>query len=242
MMLQAIRETRSMAARFFLLAALSALAACGGRPLGENLPRGTAAYEVIPAATTISAAADYRVGPLDALDVTVFQEPELSLKGVVVDASGNIALPLIGSMAVNGKTATELSRELEKRFGETYLKDPQVTVAVASSVSQKVTIQGEVTQPGVYPLKGPTTLLEAISLARGETQIASLREVVVFRTIDGQRMGAVFDVDSIRRGEASDPQVQGNDVVVVGLSSAKSMWRDILGATRLMNVFRPVAF
>ena len=76
-------------------------------------------------------------------------------------------------------------------------------MTVASSVSQKVSIQGEVAEPGVYQLTGPTTLLDVISMAKGETEIATLDQVVVFRNINGQRMGAVFDVASIRRGEAA---------------------------------------
>lgn len=217
------------------------LAACAGGQ-ATNLPRGAAAYTVIPAATPNSASADYRIGPLDSIDINVFQEPELSTKKIQVDAAGNIAVPLIGTVAASGKTAAELSRILERRFDEKYLKHSQVTVAVASSVSQKVVVQGQVSEPGVYEVKGPTTLLEAVSMAKGETRIAKLDEVVVFRTVSGQRMGAVFDLASIRRGEAQDPEIIGNDVVVVGYSGAKSLWRDILSATPFLNVFRPLAY
>ena len=125
-----------------------------------------------------------------------------SLCTIQVDASGQIALPLVGSVEAEGKTASELSTDIEKLFGEKYLKDPQVTVSVATSVSQRVSIQGEVTEPGVYQVSGPTTLLEVLSMAKGETDIAKLNEVVIFRNINGQRMGAVFDVASIRRGQA----------------------------------------
>jgi polysaccharide biosynthesis/export protein len=222
-----------------LLTALLAACASGGPP--PNLPTGSAAYSVIPAATPSTVSADYRIGPLDEIDITVFQEPDLSAKKLQVDAAGNIAVPLIGTVAASGKTSQELAKVLEKRYDEKYLKNSQVTVAVASSVSQKVVVQGQVTEPGVYEIKGPTTLLEAVSMAKGETRIAKLDEVVVFRTVGGQRMGAVFDLKSIRRGEAQDPELVGNDVVVVGYSGAKSMWRDILSATPLLNVFRPLA-
>jgi polysaccharide export outer membrane protein len=186
------------------------------------------------------AAADYRIGALDAVDVTVFQEPELSAKALQVDASGRIALPLVGTVSAQGKTASQLSRELELLFGERYLRDPQVTVTVASSVSQKVSVQGEVTEPGVYPLNGPTTLLDVISMAKGESELARLKEVVVFRNIDNQRMGAVFDVESIRRGEAADPMIQGNDLVVVGYSGAKRFWQNVVNAAPVFNIFRPI--
>jgi polysaccharide export outer membrane protein len=220
----------------------AALTGCATeRPL-TNLPSGSAAYSVIPAAPENgdTAVADYRIGPLDTLDVTVYQEPDLSAKALQVDAAGQIALPLVGTIDAKGLTPAELATQLEKVLGAKYLKDPQVTVSVAASVSQKVAIQGEVTEPGVYPMTGPTTLLDAISLAKGETDVATLRQVVVFRTINGQRMGAVFDVASIRRGEAADPVLQGNDLVVVGYSSAKRFWKDVVSTAPLFNIFRPV--
>jgi polysaccharide export outer membrane protein len=205
------------------------------------LPSGSAAYGIIPAANSgTTSVADYRIGPLDALDVTVFQEPELSTKAIQVDASGRIALPLVGSVNAQGKTAAELSGELERLFGQKYLRDPQVTVTVASSVSQKVSIQGEVTEPGVYQITGPTTLLDVISMAKGETELATLQQVVVFRNINNQRMGAVFDIASIRRGEAADPVIQGNDLVVVGYSAARQFWKNVLSTAPLFNVFRPI--
>jgi polysaccharide export outer membrane protein len=79
-----------------------------------------------------------------------------------------------------------------------------------------------------------------ISLAKGETEIAKLDQVVVFRTVGGERMGAVFDVASIRSGSAADPVIRGNDLVVVGYSAAKRFWHNVMSAAPLFNVFRPV--
>jgi polysaccharide export outer membrane protein len=228
----------------FVLVALAALIIAGcsrSAPLSPAISSGSAAYSLMPASVSSgTATADYRIGALDTLDVTVFQEPDLSAKAIEVDTSGNIALPLIGSVEAKGKTTSELSTELQGLFGAKYLRNPQVTVTVDSSVSQKVSVQGEVIQPGVYPLTGPTTLLDVLSLAKGETELAKLNEVVVFRNIHGERMGAVFDVMSIRRGEAPDPVIQGNDLVVVGYSSARRFWRDVVSAAPIFNVFRHV--
>ena len=219
------------------------LSACASaeKPIA-NLPSGTAAYSVIPAeaAGSTTAAADYEIGPFDTIDITVYQEPDLSAKALQVDAAGDIALPLVGTVEAKGKTAAQLSKDLEQLLGAKYLRDPQVTVTVAASVSQKVAIQGEVAEPGVYPMTGPTTLLDAISMAKGETDVATLKQVVVFRTINGKRMGAVFDVASIRRGQAADPVMQGNDLVVVGSSAAKKFWKDVVSAAPVFNLFRPV--
>ncbi len=222
-----------------LLPLCMAVASCGDTHIGRNLPKGEQAYNIIPIANPEKAKEDYRIGPLDALDVTVFQEPELSVKAVKVDAFGNVELPLVGSVSAGGKTANQLSHEIATRLGEKYLKNPQVSVVVSTPVPQKVVVQGEVIQPGSYEIQGPTTLLGALALARGESRVASLNEVVVFRTINGQRMGAVFDVNSIRSGTAKDPEIVSNDLVIVGYSQAKSIWRDILSSVPLLNVFRP---
>jgi polysaccharide biosynthesis/export protein len=227
-----------------LTAASFLLAGCaGGSHIASDVPRGAEAYKLFPAAASSQASTEYRLGPLDTLGVTVFQEPDLSTKEPIsVDASGNITLPLVGALRAAGRTTSELSTEIATRLGQRYLVDPQVSVTVVGSVSQKVTVQGEVTEPGVYELKGPTTLLETLSLAKGETRVASLREVVLFRTINGQRFGGVFDVQAIRSGRAPDPQIAGNDLVVVGLNNAKNIWRDVLTATPVLNILRPIAF
>jgi polysaccharide export outer membrane protein len=222
------------------LAVLSA--SVDAKPVASSLPSGAAAYSVIPATGVVSsgATADYRIGALDTVDVTVFQEPDLSAKALQVDAAGRIALPLVGTVQATGKTPAQLSRELETILGSKYLRNPQVTVTVAASVSQKVSIQGEVREPGVYPLSGPTTLLGVLSMAKGESEIASLKQVVVFRDINGQRMGAMFDVASIRRGQAADPAIQGNDMIVVGASGAKKFWRNVVNAAPVFSIFRPL--
>ena len=228
--------------RFALLSVLLLVSGCGAsQQVANNLPRGAAAYSLMPAAGANSAtAADYRISPFDSIDISVYGESDLSLKGQQVDAAGVLSLPLVGRIQASGKTAAQLGHEVERLYAQKYLRNPQVTVSVDKSVSQKVTVQGEVTTPGVYELKGPTTLLEALSLAKGEQRSAALDQVVIFRTINGQRMGAVFDVRDIRAGRANDPQILGNDVVVVGYSEARRMWDDIRSALPIFNVFRPV--
>lgn len=223
-----------------LLPGLALVVGCASAPIGQNLPRGAQAYNVIPVANPDRAKEDYRIGPFDAIDVTVFQEPELSVKAVPVDAFGNIELPLVGSVTAAGKSATQLSREIARKLDDKYLENAQVSVVVSAPVAQKVIVQGEVTQPGVYQIEGSsTTLLGALALARGETRVAALENVVVLRTVNGQRMGAVFDINSIRSGQDKDPEILSDDTVIVGNSQGKSVWRDILNAVPLLNLFRP---
>lgn len=182
--------------------------------------------------------ADYRIGPTDLLSVTVFQVPDLTFPEIRVDASGYINMPLIRTVQVAGLTPAELSRDLERRLGERYLKDPQVNVIVKEAASEKIIVDGAVVKPGAYQMRGRTTLLQAVAMAEGPTRTAEIRTIVVFRRVDGERMVAQFDLGAIRRGEAEDPVVLGEDVVIVDESQLKAVWRDLLMAAPLFNVFR----
>jgi polysaccharide export outer membrane protein len=213
-------------------------AGCSGMSVDEGLPRGASAYSVIPAPDPDASMAAYRIGPLDVLKVTVFQEEDLSFDQLRVDASGNVSLPLIGTVHAEGKTAAELSNEIATRLGAKYLVDPQVSVTVASSVSQNVTVEGNVGQPGVYAINGTSTLLQALAQAQSPTDVAKLDQVVIFRNIDGRRAGAVFDVKAIREGRMPDPQVLGGDVIVVGFDAVKGAFRDFLRTAPFFAVFR----
>lgn len=212
------------------------LAACGGPP--PPLPAGSAAYEVLPADSGAPGDA-YRISPSDVVSVTVFREPDLTFDRVTVDASGSMPFPLIGSVQAAGRTPTELADLLATRLNERYLHDPQVTVNVVSSITQQVTVEGQVASPGVYPISGRTTLLDAIALAKSPTRTAKLDEIVVFRMVDGERLGAVFDLKAIRTGRAPDPRLEGGDRVVVGYSALKGAQRDFLQIAPLFAIFQP---
>jgi polysaccharide biosynthesis/export protein len=236
------RVIRAPFAAAWMISALFLVSGCVDRNIGPALSQGAASYDRMPAAIAGEPLPEYRIGALDSLRISVFQEKDLSFEEIIVDSAGNLALPLIGVVEAAGRTAPELARTLERLYGERYLVRPQVAVMVRASVAQNVTVQGEVAEPGVYTIKGPTTLLQAIALAKGETRVASLNQVVVLRQVKGQRMGAVFDVASIRRGEAADPALLGNDQVIVGYANAKGLWRDALAAAPLLNVFSPVGW
>lgn len=218
------------------LAAALALGGCAEQ-MSTELPRANQAYDVFPAQTGTAPVA-YRIGPLDVLAINVFQEPELTFEKIEVDAGGNLDFPLIGSVQAAGRTANELSREIADRLNSRYLRDAQVTVRVSSSVSQNITVEGNVVEPGVYEIPGgSTTLLQAIARAKSPTRTAKTSEIAVFRMVEGQRMGAVFDLNDIRQGRAPDPELRGGDVVVVGFSAVKGAFRDFLTAAPLLNIF-----
>ena len=182
---------------------------------------------------------DYRVGPLDLIEISVFQIPDLS-RTVRVNSGGQISLPLIGTVQAGGLTIQELEVAIAKKLDAKYLQNPQVTAFVKEFTSQRVTLEGAVAKPGIYPLSGRTTLLQTIAMSGGVTNLANLRGVVIFRQVSGKRMGAVFDLKAIRAGNAEDPLIFGDDIVVVDQSGSKTALRRFLEAMPILNVFSAV--
>lgn len=224
--------------RWLLLALAGlALSGCGRSLQSEGLPTGQAAYAIAPPADLAAAPQAYRIGPGDSISVSVFQEPDLSNDKLQVDDVGRIQLPLAGDILAAGLTAPELSGVIAERLGREYVRYPKVVVSVISTREQTVAVEGEVKMPGVYKVSPSDTLLSAIARAQSPTNVARLDEVIVFRSVNGRRMGARFDLGQIRSGQAADPQILGGDVIVVGFSSLKGVYRDILQAAPLLNVF-----
>lgn len=215
------------------------LTACGGSRM--DVTQMTAAQAVDLGATQGGASpqAEYRIGVGDKLDVRVFQVPDLSFDQLVVDTSGNIQIPLIGAVQSAGRTSGELSTDIATRLAAQYLRNPQVTVTVTEAASQKITVDGAVTKPGVYEMRGSTSLLQAVAMAEGPTRVADLTKVAVFRTVSGQRSVALFDLAAIRQGRADDPAVLGDDVIVVDTSRLNSALREIVTAVPALAIFRP---
>jgi polysaccharide biosynthesis/export protein len=224
-----------------LLALALALGGCAEHEHKLNLPSGEQAYQIDPPPTPGPARRDYVIGPLDKLSVTVFGEHDLSTDNAQVDASGNMILPLVGRITASGKTADALSTELRQRLTK-YLVDPKVSVLVLTTVSQKIIVQGSVNQAGVYGMQGRATLLEGIAMARGASNVADERRVAIFRTINGQRMGAVFDISAIQNGDQADPELLGGDVVVVGYSPRRGTFHDALALTPALGLFVPLVY
>ncbi len=176
----------------------------------------------------------YRVGPFDKLIVDVFGSEDLSAKELQIDASGRITFPLIGTLAVAGLTPGEVSQLMENSLRGRFIKNPQVSVNLKEIFSQTVTIGGEVKKPGVYPIVGKMTLMTAIASAEGWTDISSRVDVVVFRSVNGRNFAAVYDVKAIQKGRYADPEIFASDVIVVGDSQSRKIWKDFLGAAPLL--------
>lgn len=220
-----------------VLAALL-VAACGSsRGLDARNMTAVDLTDVETVLVSTADATEYRIGVGDKLNVEVFQVEDLSFEELVVDTSGNISMPLIGNVRGAGRTAGEMSADIADRLAARYMRDPQVTVSVKEAASQKITVDGAVTKPGVYEMRGSTSLLQAVAMAEGPSRVADLSKVAVFRNIEGRRAVAIFDLAAIRAGQAADPQVEGDDVIVVDTSRLNSALREVLGALPAFAAF-----
>jgi polysaccharide biosynthesis/export protein len=161
----------------------------------------------------------YKIGPQDVLEISVFKVAELS-KSAQVSEAGTVNYPLVGEVVAAGKTARELEKELTTLLGAKYLQKPQVSVLIKEFNSQRVTVEGAVRKPGVFPIQGGMSLLQAVASAQGLDTISD-DTVVVVRTANGRRAAARFDIANIRDGTAQDPQLQAGDIVIAGTSALK---------------------
>jgi polysaccharide biosynthesis/export protein len=184
---------------------------------------------------------DFVLGPYDRIVVEVVGVEELRREGLI-DGAGNFNFPLTGSVRAAGLSPDELSDAIAQRLRGRYVRDPQVSVSVREMVSQQVTVDGAVREPGRYPVAGRMTLQTAIASARGLSDDARMTEVVVFRTVDGQQMAALFSLKDIREGRYPDPAIYSNDVVVVGTSRARRLFRELAQVAPIFSVFTPLVY
>lgn len=183
--------------------------------------------------------ANYKIAPMDKLAIKVFKADDIS-GDYDVDLTGNISLPLIGQVEAANLTTAELDQRLAQKLGEKYLENPNVSVSIKQSVGRLVTIDGAVKDSGSFSVLTSLTLLQAIALAKGTTEDANAHRVAIFRTINGKRQAAAFDLVSIRRGEAPDPAIYPGDIIVVDGSSVKATEKRILQSIPLLAIFGPL--
>ena len=187
---------------------------------------------------------DYTVGPNDLIEVEIFEMDNLK-RTVRVNAAGAITLPLIGQVVVGGMTSEQIADRIASRYSEKYLQNPQVSVYIKEFTSERITIEGAVGHPGIFPLTGHLTLLRALAMAGGFGPIANTSEVMVYRTNDQQqRESAVYDVEQIRAGKSIDPAIQGDDLIVVQRDRARvmlkdSLFRDVIDSINPFSVLAP---
>jgi polysaccharide export outer membrane protein len=228
-----------MISRVLVLGAAVALAGCSAQPLG-SIPSDV---QVVQGAQLppperrdlFEQNRPYLIGPFDKLQIDVFGIEALSKQEVQVDAGGKLSFPLAGTVDASGKTPSELEELIAARLRGGYIRNPQVTVNLKETVSQVITVDGQVREPGLYPVIGKMSLMRAVATAKGTTEFAKLTDVVVFRTVNGQKMAALYNLTAIRRGNYADPELYANDVVVVGDSPARRLFRDFIAISPFLS-------
>jgi polysaccharide export outer membrane protein len=170
---------------------------------------------------TVAGDVDYRVGPGDRLSVSVLQMPDMKTT-VRVSQQGAISLPLLGIVQVSGLSASQIETKLADELRRTYVRDPHVSVQVEEIESHPISVVGAVAEPGTFQVRGPMHLLAVLSLAKGITDTAGNRVIVV----RADNPAAPIDLDLKQVLESSDPalNVVINPGDVVKVSSASMIY------------------
>ena len=158
----------------------------------------------------------YVIGANDALAIDVWKEPNVS-RSVSVRSDGKISLPLVGELQASGQTPQQLEQEITKRL-QSYISEPEVTVIVSESKSQKVNILGMVAHPGAFLLTSSTTVLDAVAMAGGFKDFAKQKSVYVLRQApDGTQQKIPFNYKDVIKGKNPEQNIrlQAGDTVVV---------------------------
>ncbi len=237
---QALPTARRLLGALGLLSGLCATALISGcaDKRGGPIPYSPSSFGTPDAPSVVPLGSGYKIAPLDTLSIKVFKMPDLS-GDFEVDLTGQISMPLIGSITATDYTTAQLDQQLTQKLGAKYLENPDVSVGVKSSSSRSVTVDGAVNKAGGFPVNGTLTLMQAVAQAGGATQEANIRRVAIFRTIGGKRQAAAFDLASIRRGEMDDPPVYAGDIVIVDGSSIKALQKQILNTLPVLSIFKP---
>lgn len=230
------------ALRFLAVAALLIfVAGCASVPDAGGAPGAfVATASPAPVSGTSVKSGEYHISPGDLLDISVFQVPTLN-REVQVDAAGDISLPLLGEIKAAGKTTQALQAELTQKLGAKYLQSPEVFVFLKGAAGRHVTITGAVRKPGVYPVVGQLTLIQALAESGDLSDVGDPNAILVFRQQNGKRMVARFNIGNIRAGKAADPDLYPGDMVVVDTSGTRSAWHSFTQVLPVAGFFTTVA-
>jgi polysaccharide export outer membrane protein len=161
-----------------------------------------------------SGQSEFRLGPEDVIDVFVWKEPDLTTT-VVIRPDGRISLPLANELEASGKTAIELQQEITEKLRQ-FIAQPVVNVMVKQVNSLKISVLGEVRKPNVYRIKNRVTVLDAIAMAGGFTDLARPNRVIVLRNAPAGPQRIKVNVKQAVAEENSTPiYLQSLDTVYV---------------------------
>lgn len=204
-MIKTICSIHTWIVRIASIVALTVLAACASSP-----------YPPAPVAA-MTQDYNYVIGAGDSLNISVWRNPEVSMV-VPVRPDGKIAAPLIDEMVAQGKTSTELAREVEKQLAK-YVRDPIVTVMVTGFIgpySEQIRVVGEAARPQALPYKQKMTVLDVMIVVGGLTDFASGNSATILRTSEGSKQYAVRLKDLIKRGDMSaNVEMKPGDVLII---------------------------
>ena len=156
----------------------------------------------------------YRLGPEDQIRISVWENTQLTLD-LIVRPDGKISMPLIQDVVAEGQTAAELATQIQQKL-TAFIKEPQVSVIVLQINAPKFYVIGSVVRPGTYPLRGETSVLQALSLAGGFTQFASTRNIKLIRNTGGkQEVRKVNYNNMIDEGGEGNYLLKSGDTIVV---------------------------
>lgn len=210
-------------------------AGCVSSSEADHIPL-TVTDIAVPDNTLLVHSGDLRVSPLDVLEIKVFGSSNLD-GNYQVDPNGQIKFPMVGNVDAKGYTTFELATLLETKLKEKYLQNPQVTIRLSEMNGQQFTVEGAIGKPGMYPVRGPLTLLQAIALSGGPGANANLGGILIFRTVEGQRRVARFDLRKIRTGESADPTIYGNDLIVVDGREKNETYEEVMRNLPIVGMF-----
>jgi len=186
-------------------------------PLTSENPQVASKVAYRPATSTT-------ISPQDTLDINVFKVPDLSSTAIKVESNGVISLPLVGSVKVAGLSIAQAENIITQRLTQ-YMQDPKVSVIrTDNAISKRVTVEGEVRTPGVFPIKGNLSFLQAIAMAQGITEVGNSRKVLFYR--DGAQHNVSLDL--VRTGQIPDPILRGDDRIVILKDAAKVREKKII--------------
>jgi len=214
--------------RLFIIFSLASLiAACAtDRGFGQDSSLEITQLESLPEPLGENG---YGIGPQEKLEIVVVGAEDLS--GVFfTDPKGNIIFPYAGTVEIGGLSPDEASTLIASRLAGRVVRDPQVRVIPEDYPPPFISVGGEVSRPGSYPAVGKPTLLTIIAQAEGLDEYAQPDDVLVFRTVNGQRYIGLYDFEAVARGNYPDPRLYPNDVVMVGDSPGRRRFEQVLRA------------
>lgn len=218
--------------QLFILAVSGALlSACATSPIGSSSDIELTTLEELPANTVGS---PYFVRPLETLEIAVFGS-ELLTGTYLPDEQGRLNFPLIGLVDTDGLTPSGVEDVIEDKLRGQYILNPQVTVRPTKLPELTVSIGGEVKKPGTYMSSNSQTLLRAVYNAGGLSDYAKSQEVLISRTVGGQKYIGAYNLQAIERGNYPDPAIYPNDVISVGDSPSKRFLQGLLAYVPLLS-------